>query len=356
MNRTLLPLAFLPSLLTPIAAQAKIDLKVAHQKGEVCALVSKQKQQQTIDLGAQQIEIALDVTHDMLFKITDVGADGVLSVEVQIKRIRGTFDGGPMMGGAIDFDTAPAADGDKGKKDKDDDDDGGGMGMPSAARVSAALVELCGGAFMVKFSGGQLTEIAGFEKSLKAARKKAGAGARILGGLLNEGSLRQLANGAFVALPKNTVAVGDGWDADPVDVKGASVETTRKVALKLEKADDDSAEMSLTGTIESFKAAKKDPKSAKKDDDEDDDDAQARQMMADAKIKNGKISGSVTYSRKDGWVLASNGKFSMDIEMPNPMGGDDMKIGVTTTMKVERSKPGAVESKPATAKPATGGK
>src|SRR5262245_4440207 len=151
MNRTLLPFALLPSLLTPIAAQAKVDLKVAHQKGEVCALVSKQKQQQTIDLGSQQMEFALDVTHDLMFKITDVGADGVLSVDVTVKRIRGTFDGGPMMGGAIDFDTAPAADGDKSKKD---DDDGGGMGMPSAGRVNAALGELCGSAYTVKFHDG----------------------------------------------------------------------------------------------------------------------------------------------------------------------------------------------------------
>src|SRR5262249_12261866 len=195
----------------------------------------------------------------------------------------------------------------------------------------------------------------GFDKALKAARKKAGAGARMLGGLLNEGSLRQLASAAFVSLPKTAVAVGDGWEAEPVDVKGASVETTRKIKLELAKADADSAEMNVTGTIESFKAPKKDPKGAKKDDDEDEDEAQTRQMMADAKIKNGKISGSVTCSRKDGWVLNSSAKFSMDIEMPNPMGGDDMKIAVKTAMHVERSKPGAVDSKPAQSKPATTG-
>src|SRR5262249_22797419 len=107
---------------------------------------------------------------------------------------------------------------------------------------------------------------------------------------------------------------------------------------------------------ESFKAAKKDPKSAKKDDDEDDDEAQARQMMADAKIKNGKISGSVAYSRKDGWVLNSTGKFSMDIEMPNPIGGDDMKIVVKTMTHGGRSKPGAAESNQAESKERTGGK
>src|SRR5262249_32355787 len=146
---------------------------------------------------------------------------------------------------------------------------------PSAGRVSAALGELCGSAFTVKFNNGALTEIAGFEKALKAARKKAGAGARILGGLLNEGALRQLASAAIVALAKSAIAVGDAWEADPIDVKGASVETTRKITLKLEKADDNSAEMNLTGTIESFKAVKKDLK-AKKDDDEDDDEAQAR--------------------------------------------------------------------------------
>jgi hypothetical protein len=354
MNRTLLPFALLPSLLAPIAAQEKLDLKYAHRKGDECALVSKQKQQQTIDLGAQQMEIALDVTHDLQFKIIDVGADGVLSVEVTVKRIRGTFDGGPMMGGAIDFDTAPPADGDKSKKD---DDDGGGMGMPSAGRVSSALGELCNHQFTVKIDGGQLTEIAGVDKAVKAARKKAGAGAQMLGGLLNEGSMRLLASSAFVALPKNAVAVGDGWDADPVDVKGASIGTTRKIALKLAKADDNSAEINLTGTIESFKAGKKDPKAAKKDDDEDDEDAQARQMMADAKIKNGKISGNLAYSRKDGFVLNASVKFTMDIEMPNPMGGDDMKIGVKTTINVGRGKPGPVESKPVESKPpTTGGK
>src|SRR5580765_7441223 len=158
MNRTLLPFALYPSLLAslvaPIAAQAKIDLKTAHQKGDACALVSKQKQQQSIDLGGQQIEFGLDVTHDLVFKITDVGADGVLSVEVTVKRIRGTFDGGPMMGGAIDFDTAPSPDG---EKSKTDDDDGGGMGMPSAGRVNSALSELCGHAFTVKIDGGNLT-------------------------------------------------------------------------------------------------------------------------------------------------------------------------------------------------------
>ena len=347
MNRTLFPFALLPSLLTPIAAQAKIDLKFAHQKGDACALVVKQKTQSSIDAGMEQVEMAVDVTHDVQFKITDVAADGVLTVAVHVKRIRGSLD---IAGHELDFDTAPA----DGDKKKDDDGGGGGGGMPRAAQVSAALGELCSGPFTVKFHDGTLTEIAGVNKLLKAARKKAGNAAQLLTGLLNDGALRQIANTAFVSLPKGAVAVGEGWEAEPVDVKGASVETTRKVKLDLAKADDDSAEMNLTGTIESFKAPKKDAKAARKDDDEDDDEADV-QRMADAKIKNGKISGKVAYSRKDGWVLNQSGKFSMDIEMPNAVTGDDMKIATKTAISVERSKPGAVESKPAQPKPATTG-
>src|SRR5262249_26437664 len=283
---------------------------------------------QSIDFGAQQIETATNITCILLFRITDVAADGALSVELTVKRISGTLDGGPIWGGAIDFDTAPSAAGDKSKTD---DDDGGGMRMPSASRVSSAFAELCGHAFTAKVDGGKLTEIDGVHQAIKAARKRAGKGTRYIGSLLNDGAIREIMSVAFVVLPKNPVAIGDGWEADPVDVIGAHYDSTRKIAFELTRADDVSAEMGLTGTIESFKIAKA-------EEDEDDEETKTRQMWASAKIRNGKVSGAVVYSRKDGWVLNSSLKGTMDIEMTDPRTGDGMKINVMTTANVERSK------------------
>src|SRR5262249_50450511 len=95
MNRTVLLFAPLLSLLTPITAQAKLDLKPALRKGDACEMVSRMKRKQSIDFGAQQIETATNITCILLFRITDVAADGALSVELTVKRISGTLDGGP---------------------------------------------------------------------------------------------------------------------------------------------------------------------------------------------------------------------------------------------------------------------
>ena len=356
MNRNLLSFSLFAALLPAIAAQDKVDLKIAAKKGDSCAFTAKSNQKQSVDLGGQQMDMTQQITQDLVVRVTDTAADGSLVVAVEIQRIRGSFDN--PMSGSLEFDTAPPADAKKpadAKGGGDDDDDGGGMGMPSAGTLRRTMSELCK-TFTAKVTAyGKVTEVTGIDEALKAARNKAGFAAMMLSGMLNEGAVKQLISAAFGPLPKEPVAVGGGWDADPLENKGGGgVSTSRQLTMKLAKADADTAEITVSGTISQLKDGDKkegDKKDAK-DADESESAAQARQTMADAKIEHGKIAGTVTVSRKDGFVLGSETKMSMDITAPNPMSGDDMQVAVTSVMTVERAKPAAAADKPAT----TGGK
>ena len=352
MNRILLPVSILV-LSVPLAAQGetgiadgrRFDLKTVAKKGDAVAFVSKTHQLQSVDMGGQQFDTGYDSSQEIAIKVVDVGADGTLSVEFEIKRIRGSFDN--PGGGTIEFDTAPA---EKGKEHKDDNDDDGGMGMPSPAVLGGVFGEVVGKTFTAKVAGnGKVVELAGVDKAVEGALGKAGMAKMMLGGMLNESTFRNLLQSTFGPLPKEPVAVGATWDIDPVQTRGG-VPTTRKLQAKLSKAEDDAAEFQVTGTVTSAaddakggrgaggKEGKEGEGAAKRGDDD-------ANPMRSAKVDNGRIAGTVAVSRKDGFVVRSETKLTMDITMAGPMGGD-MKVAVTTTMTLERGKPGPADTKP----------
>ena len=350
MKRIYLPLFLFSAILAPVAAQ-KVDLKIPAKKGDAAVFVYKQNVSQAIDLGGQQMDMGQAWSQDMSLTVIEVGADGVLTIEVNIARISGSFEL-PMMG-SVDFDSKPAADEKDGKKkeeEEEEDDPMGGMGMPNAAALNKAVRAMVGRTFTaIVDSHGKVKKVDGIQKALEEAKSKSGGGAAMLSSMLSEDTVKQMVEAVFGELPKDAIAAGESWDGEVESDKGRNVPTARKTKLTLAKVDADKAEIAVAGTVDMLKPeTKKEGDKPKAGEGEEDEAAQARQMMENAKIENGKITGTISVSRKDGFVLRSEIKMSMDIKAPSPMGGGDMNIGVTSTTTCERKQPGDENVKPAT--------
>ncbi len=401
MNHVTLPLFVFSVLLAPIAAQ-KVALKQTAKQGTAAAFVVKNNVNQAIDLGGQQMDMGQNMTHHFTVKVATVAADGTCTVDLNISRIVGSMEM-PMMG-SIDFDTNPPAAGKDGKEAKEEEpEDGGmgGMGLPSGASIRTALLSFVGKTFTAKVDPqGKVQEVTGMAEALEQAKSK-GGGSMMISNIMDKDAVLQLFEHAFGDLPKDDKAVGESWTGTETK-KRKGMPMKSLTTMTLNKFDGEVAEVAIVGTIASasgpskLDAAKPDaakpdaakpgaakpdaakPDAAKPDaakpenqtegDDDDDETDQARQVMENAKIENGKISGSMLISRKDGLVVRSETKTSMEITAPSPMGGGEMTISVTSTLLVERAKPGEenpvttpvpvnkpvkVEPKDAAAKPAT---
>jgi hypothetical protein len=387
MNHVTLPLFVFSVLLAPIAAQ-KVALKQTAKQGTAAAFVVKNNVNQAIDLGGQQMDMGQNMTHHFTVMVATVAADGTCTVDLNISRIVGSMEM-PMMG-SIDFDTNPPAAGKDGKEAKEEEpEDGGmgGMGLPSGASIRTALLSFVGKTFTAKMDPhGKVQEVTGVAEALEQAKSK-GGGSMMISNIMDKDAVLQLVEYAFGDLPKDDKAVGESWTGTETK-KRKGMPMKSLTTMTLNKFDGEVAEVAIVGTIASasgpskLDAAKPDaakPDAAKPDaakpenqtegdDDDDDETDQARQVMENAKIENGKISGSMLISRKDGLVVRSETKTSMEITAPSPMGGGEMTISVTSTLLVERAKPGEekpvttpvpvnkpvkVEPKDAAAKPAT---
>ncbi|HLQ36869.1 MAG TPA: DUF6263 family protein [Planctomycetota bacterium] len=318
--------------LAPLAAQAKLDLRVSAPKGTTAWFQSKTKMESSIDMGGQQMEMGNETTHTFALEIVDVAADGTLTANVKFLRIHGSMTV-PMMGD-IDFDSATPS---------DDDDEGPGA-------IGNGMVALAGKTFAITVAkNGEVQEVKGVKEALAEARKKAGRmGAQMLGGSLNEGALKRQIEGLFGKLPAEPTAVGGKWQRETNQAShGVPVATASKYTLA--KADDATLELSIEGTVSTATAEKAAAKPAEngkaeaRGGDDDDADSTARQMMEKMKISNGKIAGKEVVARKDGLVQRSESTMSMDMSMPSPMGGGDMSITQKTTMVIERSTKDAAE-------------
>ena len=99
----------------------------------------------------------------------------------------------------------------------------------------------------------------------------------------------------------------------------------RDLELALAACNDDQFEITSTGTL---------TQGEMKDDGGDEQDEQAREMLKSMKLKNGKATGSLKVSRKDGFVVEATNLVSFDAEIANgPMGEMQMSIKVTTSTK-----------------------
>lgn len=322
MYRTLLPLlAFLPLTALPAqdpAAAGKQLFTVQLTKGTAAWFKSSVVSTQNVDLGIQQMDMKSDVTWILSAKVLEVPAEGLPVVEFEIAAAKGSMDI-PMMGTET-FDTT--------------------TGKPESEGVGAAMAAVVG----MKFKGtvaanGKVVVTDDLSEKLADARDKGGSmGGQMLLGMLNEGGMQHLVDGIFGTLPDHAVAVGDSWDSAEKQTGKAPV--TNKLRLQLAKVTDDQIEITGTGTIEHTGAT-----DDKAEDDGDEQMAMAHEMMKSMKIENGKLSGKLIWSRKDGMAVLSSQDLSMDMTMPSPMGGD-VKIHQVQKLHLERTTADAAKAKP----------
>ena len=327
MNRS--SYSLLLSILTcgvPLAAQdAEHDLRVTAKKGSSLWYTQESKQEQSIDMGGQVMDMGNATTFTMFATVKDIDEKGQLVVEAKIVRVKGSMTI-PMMGD-VEFDSidnkAGAADGEEGGDEMGMDVDAIGRGMASLAGVT----------FVAKVDAfGKVQSIEGVDKALETARKKAGGmGAQMLAGALNDSAMERLISSAFGSLPDKPVKVGGSWERKE-DGKASRMQVANKMLLTLAKIDAESFEITATGTVEKPAGEAEAGKEG-----EDEAGAQTREMLAKMKIENGKITGSTRVSQKDGFMIESNSVMSMDLTLPSPMGGGEMSIAQKNTTVTKRT-------------------
>ncbi|HZN37828.1 MAG TPA: DUF6263 family protein [Planctomycetota bacterium] len=322
-------------LTTPLVCQsadekaAENNLKIAAKKGSTVWLLLEEKQEQTMDMGGQQMEMGNTTTRTLQLEVKDVDDKGNLVVEVKIARIHGSMTM-PMMGD-IEFDST--------KKTEGEEEDAGGMGGFSPGAMTKAMTALAGKSFVAKVDAfGKVASLEGVAELLKDANQ--GPGMRRGGG--SESQFKQYVESAFGPLPQKPIAQGATWDrVDDEDAMGVTMQT--KLQLTLAKIDADGFEITATGTVGLSPVQKPEEKAAGEADERE---AAMREMMKNMKVKNGKISGTQRVSRQDGFVIESSNTTTMDVDMPGPMGGE-MSMSVKTTLKCKRTTAEAAMPKPA---------
>ena len=346
----LLSLVTALALCAPAFAQGELDLKVTTKKGASVWLEQEMKQSQIIDMQGQEMETEQATTRVLQLTVKDVDDKGHIVVETKIARVFGSM-GLPMGMGEMEFDSAaPAA-------EEAEEDDGMGMGAMMSGMKKAFLAG-AGKSFTAKVDGkGKVVELMDDAKEL--LKEGGGGGMRgMAGASLNEAALKSMVEEAFGEVPEKPVAVGGKWAKNEKENSGR-MPMQNKVEMTLSKADAESYEIAVAGTVEK-PAAAVEAGGEKLEDDEQ--AAMQKQMMESMQVKNGKIDGLCRVSRTDGFVLEVKNTMSADIEMSaGPMGDMAMTIKVTTTLKrttadaatPKKPEPKKDEAKPAA--PTTGG-
>lgn len=332
MTNPRLPRFFLPILCaaSPLLAQGEVELRVTAKKGGSIWLQQTQKQEQTIDMGGQQMETSQTTTRVVEVTIKDVDDKGNLTVETKIARIHGNMEM-PQMG-EMEFDSAAPA---------EEADDSGMAGMMSM--MTKSMMVGAGKSFTAKVdSQGKVVELLD-----GAAELLKGGGNRMMGGSsIDEGTLKQIVQNAFGMLPEKPVAVGGKWAHTQSDTRGRGP-IEHKLELTLAKADADLIEITATGTVakpESKKEGKDEPEAG------GDQAAAARQIMDSMKVSNGKVSGMQRISRQDGFVVETTSTVTMDVEASSPMGEMQMSVKTTSSTKRCTAEDAAPKKKAAPAK------
>lgn len=304
-------------LATPLLAQGELDLRTTAKKGAMVWLVHETTQEQTIDMGGQEMETKQSTARVVQFTVKDVDDKGNLIVESKLARIHGSMTM-PMGMGDFEFDSAVAAD--------EGEEDDGMAGMSSM--MKKAMMAGAGKSFSAKVSPlGKVVELLdGAADILKSAE-----GGMMGGNAIDEGTLKQIVEGAFGMLPEKPLAVGAKWEHKQKESSGR-MPMEHKVEMTLAKADADSFEVNATGTVDKPAEAPKDEKAETVEGDEQ--AAMAREMMKSMKVKNGKLAGTQRVSRQDGFVLEAKNTISMDVEMSaGPMGEMQMVMKLTNSTK-----------------------
>src|SRR5262245_29861268 len=303
---TNLRLLTLLCLATPLVCQDH-DLKVAAKKGSTVWLLLEEKQEQTIDMGGQTMDVENSTTRTLQLEIKDVDDKGNLVVEVKIARIHGSMMM-PMGMGDIEFDSA--------KKTEGEEDEDGGMGGLRTGALAKAITALAGKSYVAKVDAfGKVASLEGVADLLKTQNQGPRGMGGGMGAAATEGQLKQYVESAFGTLPQKPTAQGATWDRVDTEksTRGGPMQT--KLQLTLAKVDADMFEITATGTVEA--APKGEPKGEEKAGGAAEGEAAEaenamREMMKNMKVKNGKVSGTQKVSRQDGFVIESTNITSMD--------------------------------------------
>ena len=347
MHPTTLPAFCLLCLIPlPLPAQdqatgAKVGLQIQAAKDQTFYFKTSTKMEQAIDMGGQPMDMGNEVHQTVSLKVLDLDAQGNLQVEWLVHSIRGSMTL-PMLGD-VTFDSTK----------KPEETDGGDVpGMPNVAGIGKAMTMLAGKKLGAKISrSGDVSGVTGVEELLAAARKEAGGmGAQMLGGTLNEGAIRHQIQNLVGTLPTDAQAVGGTWQRSNLRQGSRGMTMRVEMASKLDQVTAEQVQISSTGTLAIAQPA---AAAAKPEAEEDEATAMQREMMSKMKLENGKVKGTETVSRKDGFVLKASGDMAMDLTVPSPMGGGEMKIAQKITTTVERTT--AAQMLPA-AKPEAGKK
>jgi len=321
----------------PLAAQEH-DLRVTAKKGASLWYTQEAKQEQAVDMGGMQMETGHSLTFTVFVTVKDKDEKGQLLVEAKIVRVQGSMS---FPGIDVDFDSA---DGKPGEGDAAEEEGSDEMGMPDPDAIGRGATSLAGTTFTAKVDPfGNVESMEGIDKALEAARKKAGRmGAMMLGADLDQSAMERLIESAFGSPPSKPTAVGSAWERSDED-KTSPMPVANKMKLTLTKVDDESFEITASGTIEKAAAAA----AAEAKEGEDENEAMAREMSAKMKIENGKITGTTRVSRKDGFTIESNSVLSMDLTVPSPMGGDVSIAQKSTTVTKRTTEANAMPKKEA---------
>ena len=346
-HQKLLSLVTALALCAPGFAQGEIDLTVTTKKGASVWLVEETKSSQVIDMQGQEMETGQTITKYLQFTVKDVDDKGVMTIETKIVRVVGSM-ALPMGMGDMEVDSAAPA-------EEEEEEDGMGMGAMMGG-MKKAMTAGAGKAFTAKVDAkGKVVELM---EDAKELLKDSGGGGRMMGGTaMSEDSLKELVSSAFGELPAKPVAVGGKWERSEKDSAGR-MPSNNKFDLTLAKADAESFEVTIAGTVEKPAA----PADADKIEGDDEQAEMQREIMKSMQMKNGKIAGLCKASRTDGFVTEANLTISMDVEMSaGQMGDMAMSIKIAKSMKrtteaaaaPKKAEPKKDEAKPAA--PTTGG-
>lgn len=308
-------------------AQDGKKLTINPKPGEVALYRSTQTQLQIMEMMGQ--ETTNETVTEIELKIDEVKPDGTIHATGTWKRVAGTI-GSPM--GEVKFDTS-----------KNEDSGDGPL-----AGVADAFHALTKNKQRIVFDAtGEVKEMPDLKAAIEAAGEHLeGTTKMMMQGLFSEGAVkRQFA--VFANLAAEPVKAGSTWTRKRTEGGRGGMNMAFETTHKLVEEGQAGYKMSVTGTVTQ---AKPEAKAEKDDGAEGDDDGQAqmmRNMMKQAKISNGKLEGTQTASQ-DGLLKSADSTMSMDIEMPNPMGGDEpFVVKLKSTTKLERiTATAAVETKP----------
>lgn len=337
MNYAQTAFALLPLLATVVGARVAAQddapaakahkLTVQAKAGAKAGFRAESTQAQVIAAMNRETETKLVTDYDV--EVLSAEADGSLKIKLTWRRLSGSLSS--PMGGGIEFDSAD--------KDAGSDDPMLGSVIDVFLSMVGKSVELTVGA------NGEVADRKPVVKMVESLMEGAeGMGRMMMQGLLSDSALATQAQ-VFGTYSKDAVAIGGTWKHEDKTGGRGGLKMKTEATVKLAAYTAETCHTTLAGTI----AVDKSKTEAASTEGGDDQQAEMmRSMMAEATIENGKVSGETIVSRKDGMIQSATSTTSMEIAMPNPMGGDEpFIVKVVQTSKFARRDATAKAAAPA---------